>query len=166
MAVSWAGHASWVVRTGGLTVLTDPARWRRTLGTPARTNPVGVPLSALPRVDAVVISHHPYDRLDAPTPRRLPCGSPVFAPAGLAAWFRRRRFTRVTELDRGEAAEPDGVRSDFAPGPPLVRAHPPRHLPQSAGRLGAHRRRGRPLRTARLSAGPPCADGATGRAPR
>lgn len=115
VAVSWAGHASWVIRIGGLTVLTDPVWSRRIIGTPARITPVGVAWSALPRVDAVVISHNHYDHLDAPTLRRLPRDTPVFVPAGLGRWFRRRRFTHVTELDWWEAAELGGVRFDFVP---------------------------------------------------
>ncbi|MFD9462680.1 MBL fold metallo-hydrolase [Streptomyces sp. NPDC060027] len=115
VAVSWAGHASWVIGIGGLTVLTDPVWSRRIIGTPARITPVGVAWSTLPRVDAVVISHNHYDHLDAPTLRRLPRDTPVFVPAGLGRWFRRRRFTRVTELDWWEAAELDGVRFDFVP---------------------------------------------------
>ncbi|MER6072668.1 MBL fold metallo-hydrolase [Streptomyces sp. NPDC001852] len=115
LAVTWAGHASWVVRIGGLTVLTDPVWSRRILGTPARITPVGVPWDTLPRVDAVVISHNHYDHLDAPTLRQLPRDVPVFVPAGLARWFRRRRFTCVTELDWWEGAELSGVRFDFVP---------------------------------------------------
>ncbi|MEV6700837.1 MBL fold metallo-hydrolase [Streptomyces sp. NPDC051453] len=115
VAVSWAGHASWVLRIGGLTVLTDPVWSRKILGTPARVTPAGVAWSALPRVDAVVISHNHYDHLDAPTLKRLPKDTPVFVPAGLGRWFTRRHFTRVTELDWWEAAELDGVRFDFVP---------------------------------------------------
>ncbi|WP_309248533.1 MBL fold metallo-hydrolase [Streptomyces sp. MNP-20] len=115
VAVTWAGHASWVVRIGGLTVLTDPVWSRRILGTPARVTPVGVAWSALPRVDAVVISHNHYDHLDAPTLKRLPRDTPLFVPAGLGRWFARRRFTRVTELDWWESAELDGVRLGFVP---------------------------------------------------
>ncbi|MGI5135776.1 MULTISPECIES: MBL fold metallo-hydrolase [unclassified Streptomyces] len=115
VAVSWAGHASWVVRIGGLTVLTDPVWSRRILGTPARITPVGVAWSDLPRVDAVVVSHNHYDHLDAPTLCRLPPDTPVFAPAVLAPWFRRRGFTCVTELDWWEGAELCGVRFDFVP---------------------------------------------------
>ena len=115
VAVSWAGHASWVVLIGGLTVLTDPVWSRRILGTPARITPVGIDWDALPRIDAVVISHNHYDHLDAPTLRRLPRDTPVFVPAGLARWFHRRRFTAVTELDWWEAAELNGVRFDFVP---------------------------------------------------
>ncbi|MGH4028988.1 MBL fold metallo-hydrolase [Actinomycetota bacterium Odt1-20B] len=105
VAVTWAGHASWVLRIGGLTVLTDPVWSRKILGTPARVTPVGVAWSSLPRIDAVVISHNHYDHLDAPTLRRLPRDTPVLVPAGLARWFTRRRFTRVIELDWWEGAE-------------------------------------------------------------
>ncbi|MCP9985742.1 MBL fold metallo-hydrolase [Streptomyces sudanensis] len=115
VAVTWAGHASWVVRIGGLTVLTDPVWSRRILGTPARVTPVGVRWEDLPPVDAVVISHNHYDHLDAPTLRRLPRTTPVFVPAGLGRWFRRRRFTAVTELDWWESAELRGVRFHFVP---------------------------------------------------
>ncbi|MYS21899.1 L-ascorbate metabolism protein UlaG, beta-lactamase superfamily, partial [Streptomyces sp. DvalAA-14] len=110
-----AGHASWVLRIGGLTVLTDPVWSRRIPGTPARITPVGVPWSALPPVDAVVISHNHYDHMDAPTLKRLPRGTAVFAPAGVGSWFRRRGFTRVTELDWWESAELDRVRFHFVP---------------------------------------------------
>ncbi|MFF2848944.1 MBL fold metallo-hydrolase [Streptomyces sp. NPDC058001] len=115
VAVTWVGHASWVLRIGGLTVLTDPVWSRKILGTPARITPVGVAWGALPRVDAVVISHNHYDHLDAPTLARLPRGMPVLVPAGLGAWFRRRGFSGVTELDWWEAARIGGVRFDFVP---------------------------------------------------
>ncbi|MGP3976446.1 MBL fold metallo-hydrolase [Streptomyces sp. 8N114] len=120
IAVTWAGHASWVVRIGGLTVLTDPVWSRKILGTPARVTPVGVAWQDLPKVDAVVISHNHYDHLDAPTLRRLPRSTPLFVPAGLGGWCRKRGFTTVTELDWWEGAElpaSEGgrVRFDFVP---------------------------------------------------
>lgn len=115
VSVTWAGHASWVVRIGGLTVLTDPVWSRRIPATPPRVTPVGVPWAGLPPVDAVVISHNHYDHLDAPTLKRLPRATELLVPAGLGVWCRRRGFSRVTELDWWEAAELGGVRFDFVP---------------------------------------------------
>lgn len=120
VAVTWAGHASWVISIGGLTVLTDPVWSRRILGTPARVTPPGVAWAQLPPVDAVVISHNHYDHLDAPTLRRLPRRTHLFVPAGLGRWCRRRGFSGVTELDWWEAAELPGsdgdrVRFEFVP---------------------------------------------------
>ncbi|MEU3553219.1 MBL fold metallo-hydrolase [Streptomyces fragilis] len=115
VAVSWAGHASWVIRIGGLTVLADPVWSRRILGTPARVTPVGVPWDALPPVDAVVISHNHYDHLDLPTLRRLPSDTPMLVPGGLGRWFTRKGFRQVVELDWWESARLGGVRLDFVP---------------------------------------------------
>ncbi|WP_018383319.1 MBL fold metallo-hydrolase [Wenjunlia vitaminophila] len=114
-AVTWAGHASFVLRVGDLTVLTDPVWSRRILGTPARVTPVGVAWDALPPVDAVLISHNHYDHMDWPTLRRLPRDTVLLVPAGLGRWFRRRGFTRVTDLDWWECVELEGVRFDFVP---------------------------------------------------
>jgi len=115
IGLTWIGHASYVIQVGGLTVLADPVWSRRIPGVPARLTPPGVEWDDLPRVDAVVISHNHYDHLDGPTIRRLPRDTPVFVPGAQGRWFRRRGFTRVTELDWWESAELDGVRFDFVP---------------------------------------------------
>ncbi|MFG2292977.1 MBL fold metallo-hydrolase [Streptomyces sp. NPDC048603] len=119
LTLTWAGHASCIVRLGGLTVLTDPVWSKRIVGTPDRITPVGVPWRDLPHVDAVVISHNHYDHLDSDTLQRMPPDTLLLVPAGLGAWVRRRGFTNVTELDWWEAVELPGpvgpVRFDFVP---------------------------------------------------
>ncbi|GDY28506.1 MBL fold metallo-hydrolase [Gandjariella thermophila] len=114
-ALTWAGHASYVLRVGGTCVLTDPVWSAKIPGVPGRLTPPGVAWSELPTVDAVLISHNHYDHLDAPTIRRLPRGTPMLVPAGLGAWFTRRGFTAVTELDWWEGVEVAGLRFDFVP---------------------------------------------------
>lgn len=114
-AVTWIGHATCLVQLGGRTVLTDPVWSDRIPGTPRRFTPPGLPWAALPRIDAVVISHNHFDHLDEPTIRRLPRDTPVLVPAGLGWWFQARRFRAVTELDWWESATVGGLRFDFTP---------------------------------------------------
>jgi L-ascorbate metabolism protein UlaG (beta-lactamase superfamily) len=114
-AVTWVGHASFVVRMAGATVLTDPVWSRRIPAVAPRLTPAGVAWDALPPIDAVVISHNHYDHLDAPTIRRLPRHTPILVPARLGRWFRRRGFTAVTELDWWESHRIGQLRFDFVP---------------------------------------------------
>ncbi|RZS43704.1 L-ascorbate metabolism protein UlaG (beta-lactamase superfamily) [Herbihabitans rhizosphaerae] len=114
-ALTWVGHATYLIRMGGACVLADPVWSDKIPGVPRRLTPPGVAWSELPKVDAVVISHNHYDHLDAPTIKRLPRNTPVLVPAGLGEWFTRRGFTDVTELDWWESAEVAGLRFDFVP---------------------------------------------------
>jgi L-ascorbate metabolism protein UlaG (beta-lactamase superfamily) len=113
--VTWVGHATYVVQIGGKVILTDPVWSRKIPGVRERLTPPGLPLSAVPRVDAVVISHNHYDHLDAPTIRRLPRDTPVFVPGMLGAWFRSRGFRSVTEMDWWETAPVGSVTLEFVP---------------------------------------------------
>lgn len=115
VAVLWAGHASCVLRIGGLVVLTDPVWSTKISGVRPRLTAPGLPWSQLPPVDAVVISHNHFDHLDAPTVKRLPRDTPVLVPGGLGWWFRRLGFRRVTELDWWETADIGPVRFQFTP---------------------------------------------------
>lgn len=114
-AVTWVGHATFMLRIAGLTILTDPVWSRKIPGVPARLTPVGLAWDALPPIDAVVISHNHYDHLDAPTIRRLPRHTPILVPANLARWFRRRGFRQVTELDWWQSHQIGPVTFDFVP---------------------------------------------------
>lgn len=115
VAVTWVGHATCVVRLAGMTVLTDPVWSDRLPGVRKRMTPPGLPLEAVGRIDAVVISHNHFDHLDAPTIKRLPRDCPMFVPAGLAWWFRRLGFREVTELDWWNSATIGPVTAHFVP---------------------------------------------------
>lgn len=113
--VTWIGHSTYVIQIGGLTVLTDPVWSRRVPGVPVRVTPPGLDWNALPRVDAVMISHNHYDHLDGPTVDRLPKDTRILAPANLGGWFRWRGFTDVTELGWWETCRVGEVGFDFVP---------------------------------------------------
>jgi L-ascorbate metabolism protein UlaG (beta-lactamase superfamily) len=75
MLVTWIGHATVLVQTRGLNILTDPI-WSDTASPfsfvgPRRVRAPGVRFEDLPRIDLVLISHNHYDHLDLPTLRRL-----------------------------------------------------------------------------------------------
>lgn len=114
-ALTWIGHATYLVRMSGVTVLVDPVWSTWIPGVPRRLTPPGVAFSELPRPDAVLISHNHYDHLDEPTIRRFARTTPMLVPAKLGDWFRCRGFTEVIELDWWESAEVADLTFDFAP---------------------------------------------------
>ncbi|MEV5649295.1 MBL fold metallo-hydrolase [Nocardia sp. NPDC052254] len=109
LAVTWFGHATALIEVDGYRVLTDPVWSERVspspLVGPARLHPVPVPLSALPPVDVVVISHDHYDHLDRETVRALVTSqtAPFVVPIGIGAHLRKWRVpeSRIIELDWG-----------------------------------------------------------------
>jgi N-acyl-phosphatidylethanolamine-hydrolysing phospholipase D len=122
-SVTWIGHATLLVRLGGLNVLTDPHFSERAspvgFAGPRRYQPPGVALAELPEIHAVVISHNHYDHLDVDSVRQLHARSGgmlrFFVPLGLKPWFARLGIDTVTELDWWESAELGGVRFTLTP---------------------------------------------------
>ncbi len=114
-AVTWVGHATFVIQVAGMTVLTDPVWSRRIPGVRPRLTPPGIDLDSIRRVDAVLISHNHYDHLDAPTIRRLSRSTPMLVPGGLGRWFRRRGFGQTIELDWWEPVRLGDVEFEFVP---------------------------------------------------
>lgn len=114
-SLTWIGHATYLIRAGGLTILTDPVLGRRIPGRIRRQTPPGIPLDELPPIDAVILSHDHYDHLDTWTVRRLGPSVRYFVPLGTARWFRRKGLHNVTELDWWQSADINGTRMTFVP---------------------------------------------------
>ena len=78
MVVTWVGHATVLVQTQGLNILTDP-QWSDKTGPfrppfslgPRRVAKPGIKFDDLPRIDLVLVSHDHWDHLDQPTLARL-----------------------------------------------------------------------------------------------
>jgi L-ascorbate metabolism protein UlaG (beta-lactamase superfamily) len=74
MIVTWIGHATVLVQTQGLNILTDPV-WNETAGPfglgPKRVTKPGVAFDQLPKIDVVLVSHNHYDHMDLATLGRL-----------------------------------------------------------------------------------------------
>lgn len=75
MRATWVGHATVLIQTGGLNILTDP-QWSDYASPfpgvgPKRVAAPGVAFDDLPKIDIVVLSHNHYDHMDLPTLKRL-----------------------------------------------------------------------------------------------
>ncbi|MCC7348375.1 MAG: MBL fold metallo-hydrolase [Variibacter sp.] len=75
LRVAAVGHATHLIQTGGLNILTDPVWSERAspvrFAGPRRVRAPGIPFEALPPVDIVLVSHCHYDHLDLETLSRL-----------------------------------------------------------------------------------------------
>ena len=117
--VTWIGHASFLLRLGGMRFLTDPVFAERasplSFAGPPRLVAAGVPLSELPRVDFAVISHDHYDHADLGAIRSLARrGVRFVVPVGVGELVRGVGGEAV-ELDWWQTAEVGGLRVHCVP---------------------------------------------------
>jgi L-ascorbate metabolism protein UlaG (beta-lactamase superfamily) len=126
LAAIWIGHATILLRIGGMTILTDPVFSSRvgvglgllTAG-PKRLVAPALSLRQLPPIDLILISHAHFDHLDRPSLARLPKRTTVITSLHTADLIRDLGFRKIVELDWDEHLRlPHGVQ---------VRAHPAQH---------------------------------------
>lgn len=113
-SLTWLGHASFLIRLAGKTIITDP--YLSDYAGPGRLGPKryvrsGIAIPHLPPIDILLISHNHYDHLDEVTLRHLPNKEKiqVVAPLRLGEFFLRLGFRRVVELDWEEQITFDGL---------------------------------------------------------
>lgn len=116
---TWIGHATVLVRLGGVAFITDPVFSKRAsplrFAGPPRLVAPGVPLEALPPLDFALLSHDHYDHTDLPSVRALAArGVPFVVPRGLGALVRRAG-ARAIELGWWDSAEVNGARVHCVP---------------------------------------------------
>jgi N-acyl-phosphatidylethanolamine-hydrolysing phospholipase D len=101
----WIGHATYLISMSGKHILTDPIWSNRCspvqFAGPKRLHPPPMPISQLPKIDYVMISHDHYDHLDRASVEELNCCFPDIVwivPKGVQKWFDSRGIDRVVEL--------------------------------------------------------------------
>lgn len=116
LAAAWLGHATVLLRLGGLWILTDPVFSRRigvrigpvVFGVERQLPPVDP--ATLPPIDLVLISHAHFDHLDRPTLRGLLSPKTKVLTADKTAELIPRGFENITELGWNEHIELNGLR--------------------------------------------------------
>ena len=101
--VSHVGHATFLIQTGGINIITDPLFSERAspvqFAGPKRVNAPGIAFENLPRIDVILITHNHYDHLDLASVHRIADRdkSRIIAPLGNDAIIRAKRSDLVVE---------------------------------------------------------------------
>lgn len=123
VAVTFLGHASFLIRFhDGPTIVTDPIWSDRCsplrFAGPKRVRAPGLAFEALPRVDAVLLSHNHYDHCDIPSLQKLRdrFAPTIFTGLEVGKLLARHGLKNVVELDWWqETALPQGASATFLP---------------------------------------------------
>ena len=122
LRVTFIGHSSFLIQMEGLNLLADPV-WANRVGPfgllgPTRVTAPALTLEDLPPLDAILLSHNPYDHMDLATLAKLarmrPC--PVLTPLGNDT-ILKRYDSRIAAraLDWGQSAEIGALRVTCEP---------------------------------------------------
>jgi len=122
LALTFIGHSSFFLQTGGKTILLDPnfAQWLFVL---KRLRHPGLRIEDLPPIDLVLVTHAHFDHLHRPSLRaiarhteRLRGRAPsIILPHDVTDLVEDLGFSEIIELNRWETSEFDGVKITLVP---------------------------------------------------
>jgi L-ascorbate metabolism protein UlaG (beta-lactamase superfamily) len=114
VAVTWIGHASFLIQFTDLNVLIDPnfANWLFLL---KRIKRSGLKIKDLPPIDMVLLTHAHFDHFHRPTLRKLPHPKIALMPWGVGDLAYDLGFERVIELEWWESFSQRDWKVSFVP---------------------------------------------------
>jgi len=114
VAITWIGHASFLIQFNDLNVLVDPnfANWLFLL---KRVKRSGLKIEDLPPIDLVLLTHAHFDHFHKPTLRKLPHPKIGVMPQGVGNLARGLGFSRIIELEWWESFGQKDWQVTFTP---------------------------------------------------
>jgi L-ascorbate metabolism protein UlaG (beta-lactamase superfamily) len=120
--VTFVNHASSLIQTGKLNIITDPHYGDRSSplswAGPRRVHEPGIPYENLPKIDVVIISHDHYDHMNKETLVRLYNDFKPLFLVGLGNDVHMKSFgitEKVTTVDWWDPIDLDGAKLTFVP---------------------------------------------------
>ena len=108
MQITYIGHATLLLEIAGVRILTDP-NFEMALGRfLPRVSLPGIALEALPKLDALLLTHAHADHLSFKSLDQLPRDIPLYTPAPIARWLNQKGYRHAVTLDPGQSISPDG----------------------------------------------------------
>jgi L-ascorbate metabolism protein UlaG (beta-lactamase superfamily) len=109
LRVTYIGHATLLIEIGGMKFLTDP-NFDSALGRfLPRVSAPGIAIDALPKLDAILLTHAHADHLSFKSLDQLPDDVPLFTPPAIAVWLGKQGYRHVTGVAPGESVDIGGV---------------------------------------------------------
>ena len=102
MQITYIGHATLLLELAGARILTDPNFESKLGRLLPRVSAPGIALEALPKLDAILLTHAHADHLSFKSLDRLPSDIPLYAPPAVARWLVGKGYHHATPLDDAE----------------------------------------------------------------
>jgi L-ascorbate metabolism protein UlaG (beta-lactamase superfamily) len=96
--ITYIGHATLLLEIGDTRVLTDPNFDLHLGRILPRVSAPGIAIGALPKLDAILLTHAHADHLSFDSLDQLPRDIPLYAPPAVARWLRGKRYHHVEPL--------------------------------------------------------------------
>lgn len=110
--LTWLGHSGWLVQLAGCSFLIDPILSKRIGGVVRSHSRFDAPLSALPKIDAILITHDHYDHCDIALLKKMK--TPVIAGLGMRNFLEAKGIYSL-ELKWWGSFEAKNIKITFVP---------------------------------------------------
>ena len=117
--VAWIGHATFLIRLGNTTIITDPV-FSKNMGPlifgPKRYVNPAIDLKEIPEINLYLLTHNHYDHLDYRTIKKFPHKkTKVLTPLKLSKYFTRNGFDNVEEMDWYDQVQVNDLKITLLP---------------------------------------------------
>ncbi len=114
IAITWIGHASFLIQTHSSNILIDP-NWANWLLAVRRLRRAGVEIDHLPAIDYVLITHAHLDHLHRPTLKKIARKQTALVPQGVGSLLKNLGFLNIVEMRWWEEFERGDLHITFTP---------------------------------------------------